>query len=171
MQLAKYQEFIEVTWNKETNQEIHVHLLLTSEVGELASAYKKVFGYGRKLDRVNVVEELGDLFYGICTTCRLKGIEIDWTELSNDVGEEHITEENIAEIVDTLLLNAIMMRTCTNEEFMPILDTMMSHFQLVMFDINTDLEEVTDRNYEKLIVRYPDFKFSGEHSEKRFDKL
>jgi NTP pyrophosphatase (non-canonical NTP hydrolase) len=44
------------------NQE-HAFLGLSSEVGELTDAYKKVIGYGKKLDTTNVLEEIGDISY------------------------------------------------------------------------------------------------------------
>lgn len=47
---------------KEANM-LHCVLGLTSESGELASAFKKKYGYGRDLDEINVIEELGDLYF------------------------------------------------------------------------------------------------------------
>lgn len=43
---------------------MHAAVGVAGEAGELADAIKKVWVYGKTLDRVNVVEELGDLrFY------------------------------------------------------------------------------------------------------------
>lgn len=53
------------TWNDQDlrrNQE-HAFLGITSEIGELSDAYKKVIGYGKKLDTTNVLEEIGDVSY------------------------------------------------------------------------------------------------------------
>lgn len=178
MQLEQYQEFIEKTWNKATNQEVHVSLLLKDEIGELASAYKKVYGYGRELDRKNVIEELGDLFYGLNTHCRLAGIVSEWDSLLQSFQANHlqqdnvtvITEDDINDIIDTLLLNAIMLRTCSKEESIEILNVFMETYRIIMYDINTSLDEIIDANYEKLIKRYPNLAFNVEHSAQRLDK-
>jgi NTP pyrophosphatase (non-canonical NTP hydrolase) len=42
-------------------QLIHAFLGLSSEVGELADALKKHIIYGKALDEINVLEEIGDL--------------------------------------------------------------------------------------------------------------
>lgn len=75
-------EFIESTartWNNQDREKNIRHALLgmRSEVGEIESALKKVIGYGRELDRVNVLEEIGDLFY---FSVRL------WSEFSHSAG-------------------------------------------------------------------------------------
>lgn len=44
---------------------IHAALLLTSEAGEVADALKKSVVYGKEVDKVNLLEEAGDLIYGI----------------------------------------------------------------------------------------------------------
>ena len=43
----------------------HAYLGISSEIGELTDAYKKVIGYGKELDATNVLEEVGDISYYI----------------------------------------------------------------------------------------------------------
>lgn len=43
----------------------HMAMLLTSEAGELCDAIKKHVIYGKELDLVNVVEELGDIEFAL----------------------------------------------------------------------------------------------------------
>lgn len=49
--------------NRMVAQLIHAVLGLASEVGEVADALKKHIIYGRELDRLNVIEEIGDLLW------------------------------------------------------------------------------------------------------------
>jgi len=48
---------------------LHGVIGLTGEVGELASAVEKYAWYQRNLDRVNVIEELGDALWYIAEIC------------------------------------------------------------------------------------------------------
>jgi NTP pyrophosphatase (non-canonical NTP hydrolase) len=47
--------------NRMVAQLLHAFLGLSSEVGELADALKKHLIYGKALDEINVLEEIGDL--------------------------------------------------------------------------------------------------------------
>ena len=44
---------------------IHMALLIAGEVGELVDAIKKHVIYGKTLDRLNVIEELGDIEFAL----------------------------------------------------------------------------------------------------------
>lgn len=48
---------------------IHFALGLTGEAGELADAIKKHVVYGRELDKINVIEELGDILWMVALAC------------------------------------------------------------------------------------------------------
>lgn len=76
MQIDEYQQQANVTeWtpdfirlegatpehNRMVAQLIHAFLGLSSEVGELADALKKHLIYGKTIDQINVLEEVGDL--------------------------------------------------------------------------------------------------------------
>ena len=58
---------------------LHATLLISSESGEVAGAVKKHFAYGRKLDRTHLIEELGDLAWGI--NLMLRCIDSSWEEI------------------------------------------------------------------------------------------
>ena len=51
--------------------ELHCVIGMTTEVAELMDAYKKSIYYRRKLDEVNVAEELGDLMWYVACYCKL----------------------------------------------------------------------------------------------------
>lgn len=54
----------------------HAALGMSGEVGELVDAIKKHVIYGRPLDRVNVVEEVGDILWFAAFLCTTTGIDL-----------------------------------------------------------------------------------------------
>lgn len=59
--------------------QIHMAMGISTEANEILDAYKKVFAYGKKLDVVNVREELGDLFWYISNLMRILDIDFEET--------------------------------------------------------------------------------------------
>lgn len=53
---------------------VHAAMGISGESGELLDAIKKHVVYGKKLDRINVIEELGDLIFYIHAMMNLLGI-------------------------------------------------------------------------------------------------
>ena len=47
----------------ESLRQLHAAIGISTEAGELVDAFKKAFFYGKDLDRVNVLEEVGDLMW------------------------------------------------------------------------------------------------------------
>lgn len=56
-------------------QNIHMILGMVTEVGELADVFKKNMAYGKKIDWVNVEEELGDVFWYLANFCTINNID------------------------------------------------------------------------------------------------
>lgn len=48
---------------------IHAVMGLDTEAGELTDAFKKHIFYGKPLDKINVKEEIGDLFWYLAILC------------------------------------------------------------------------------------------------------
>lgn len=63
--ISEYLEFCKSKWRQQNKKKdlMHAFLGMSSEVGELQSCVKKNIGYGREIDVVNVLEELGDLLF------------------------------------------------------------------------------------------------------------
>ena len=55
---------------------LHAALGLTGEAGEFADCIKKHFVYGRDLDRVNAVEEVGDILWFCALACQTLGVSM-----------------------------------------------------------------------------------------------
>ena len=70
-----------------TGDLIHAALLIASEGGEVAGVVKKHYAYGRPLDTIHLIEEIGDCMWGI--NLLLKTIDVTW---------EEVMEVNIAKL-------------------------------------------------------------------------
>ena len=56
---------------------LHGAMGIVTEAGELMDAMKKVMFYKRELDRINLIEELGDLFWYVALMCDELGVSFD----------------------------------------------------------------------------------------------
>lgn len=172
MQLENYKLAIESTWNKQTNQNVHVHLLIKSEIGELESAYKKLYGYGRPLDIDNIIEELGDLMYGLFTWSRLNGINAIIPDLfTTDPNVESISEDNVCDNMDSLTMGVMILVKTDVITYENIWKSIFQILNKVREITELSWEEIMDANIKKLSKRYPDLAFNSEHSAIRLDKI
>lgn len=55
---------------------LHMVLGMSTEVGELQDQYKRELAYDSKIDRINTIEEIGDLLWYIANYCRINNISI-----------------------------------------------------------------------------------------------
>lgn len=60
-----------------TKRLLHAGIGLSTEAGEFMDALKKHIFYGKELDRVNLKEELGDLFWYMAIACDELDIEFE----------------------------------------------------------------------------------------------
>jgi NTP pyrophosphatase (non-canonical NTP hydrolase) len=58
---------------------LHAQLGITTEAGEFADVIKKYLFYGRAIDRINLIEELGDLTWYIGLA--IQAIDSTWGEV------------------------------------------------------------------------------------------
>jgi len=56
---------------------LHATLGITSEAGEFSDAIKKFFAYDKELDKTNLIEEIGDLFWFCALACRSLGVSLE----------------------------------------------------------------------------------------------
>lgn len=78
MEIKEYQKLAFRTCNDLNNglaNMAHMILGMQTELGEFADPYKKYWAYGKKLDKTNVKEELGDLMWYIACACEFN----DWS--------------------------------------------------------------------------------------------
>jgi NTP pyrophosphatase (non-canonical NTP hydrolase) len=60
---------------------------MVTEIGELMDPFKKNLAYGKRIDMVNVQEEVGDLMWYLANFCRINSIDL-----------EEVMEQNIAKL-------------------------------------------------------------------------
>ena len=90
MKLNGYAKWTGTTCAKLESQkldDIHMIFGMTTEIGELADAYKKNLAYGTPLDMVNVSEEIGDIMFYLASFCRINNLDL-----------EKILEKNVAKL-------------------------------------------------------------------------
>jgi NTP pyrophosphatase (non-canonical NTP hydrolase) len=66
---------------------IHSALGLSGEAGEFADAVKKHLIYGQPFDKLNAIEEVGDLLWYVALACKALGVDI-----------EHVAFENVKKL-------------------------------------------------------------------------
>jgi NTP pyrophosphatase (non-canonical NTP hydrolase) len=66
---------------------VHAAMLLCTESGEIMSEVKRNFAYGKPLDTRNIIEELGDVLWGVALMCTQMGVTM-----------ESVMEANIAKL-------------------------------------------------------------------------
>ncbi|MCO4793377.1 MAG: nucleoside triphosphate pyrophosphohydrolase family protein [Bacteriovoracaceae bacterium] len=60
-----------------TKRLLHAGIGLSTEAGEFLDALKKHIFYGKELDRVNLAEEMGDMFWYLAIACDELGVEFE----------------------------------------------------------------------------------------------
>jgi NTP pyrophosphatase (non-canonical NTP hydrolase) len=76
--LRTFKSFDETLIDGQDMELLHGALLLTGEAGEFADAVKKYIIYKQPADIVNMMEELGDILYGVTAMSRLLGVDLDY---------------------------------------------------------------------------------------------
>lgn len=80
MNIKEYSEAIKRTkadLKYKEKDNLHMVLGIVTEAGELADVFKKNMAYNKKIDWVNVAEELGDLMWYICNFCNINNLNIE----------------------------------------------------------------------------------------------
>ena len=60
-----------------TKRLLHAGIGMATEAGEFLDSLKKHIFYGKELDRVNLKEEMGDLFWYLAIACDELGVEFE----------------------------------------------------------------------------------------------
>lgn len=139
----------------------HMILGIISEVGELADAYKKHLAYGKELDKVNVLEEIADIFWYVAnwvnTRPEYSSSEVKFIKSKDlETGEEETTPSDFFfTYLQTLHLGKL--NGLVNKTF-----SLGIHLGFTIEEV----EKALDNNIAKLRVRYPE-KFTQEKAMNR----
>jgi len=80
MDLQTYQKQAARTLRRLFNEQEDIqHMLfgMMTELGELVDTYKKHYAYGKELDMINVMEEMGDIMWYWANMCNITGINAE----------------------------------------------------------------------------------------------
>ena len=80
MDIKKYFEEVKRTlpdlgYRQKNN--LHMTMGIATEAGELLDVFKKELAYNKKVDWVNVGEEVGDLMWYIANFCNINGLDFE----------------------------------------------------------------------------------------------
>lgn len=149
-------------------QMVHALLGLITEVGELTDSVKRHVVYLKPLDKVNLVEEVGDIFWYLnlyMTEARLASVLVDVVVGSMDAEVVKAAVEcvqqpwKLAESV--IMLSAIVGGLCVPEDERGVSDrevveTIVAVLCLFIAVADSDLNTVLTKNIDKLALRYGD---------------
>ena len=149
----------------------HMGLGIVGEMGEIVDQLKKAYVYGKAIDQVNIVEEVGDVAYHVAGVVQFypnlhSFIESD--ELKNSINYEKLAEAK-SNITRTILLNTMSaanlvvdMGTLADEAGEPsddgeeVAKTLCVFLFATAVLLDVDLAEAFEVNIAKLAKRYGD---------------
>lgn len=70
-------------YNYEMVDLVHASLGLSTEAAEFADVIKKTLYYGKELDKVNLAEELSDIFWYCALACKVLEVDFEKVMLMN----------------------------------------------------------------------------------------
>ena len=149
----------------------HMGLGIVGEMGEIVDQLKKAYIYGKPLDQVNIVEEVGDVaYYVACVVQFYPNLHnfIESDELKNGINHERLAAAK-AQITRTILLNTMSAANLVvdlgvladeaggpSDEGEEVAKTlcMLLYATAVLLDV--DLAQAFEVNIAKLAKRYGD---------------
>ena len=153
-----------VKWLPTADKDLeHAQVGMVTELGELFDAWKKVAIYGKVVDNVNAIEEIGDVFWYVNLLWEVIGETPEDLQLLWDESIKPETMDIISQrVIDILAYLRIM---TSNILSLSLEDTDLIKEELVpyFFAINRliaatgfDVSDALDKNIRKLAKRYGD---------------
>ena len=149
----------------------HMGLGIVGEMGEIVDQLKKAYIYGKPLDQVNIVEEVGDVAWYVAGVVQFypnlhSFIESD--ELKNNINYEKLDEAK-SEITRTVLLNTMSAANLVvdmgiladetggpSDEGEEVAKTLCMFLFATAVLLDVDLSQACEVNIAKLAKRYGD---------------
>lgn len=163
--LLAYTEFTRTTWNVEGHnlkrRINHASLGLMDECGEIAGAFKKQIGYNRELDKINLVEELGDFLYYLIRLCDEHGYCKDkrfvnqFENLANKPNNK--VDKNSTMVDYCIFLNRSVYLVVSGKEHFDVGSHLLGTLQILnrfCLYLGTNLANIADKNIKKLTERH-----------------
>lgn len=149
----------------------HMGLGIVGEMGEIVDQLKKAYIYGKPLDQVNIVEEVGDVAWYVAGVINLfpnlHGY-LDTDELPNSVNLERLNDAK-SNVTRTILLNTMSASNLVvdlgvivdagginSEDAESVAKTLCMFLYATAILLDVDLGQAYDVNIAKLAKRYGD---------------
>ena len=166
MIFSEYQELALRTAKLEepaTRKALHCGIGLITEVGEIADAHKREIFYGKEIDKVNTLEEVGDLLWYVALGCN--AIMFNMDEAEAIPVEDKYLEPPVDYTIASIAKYASYISTTASfgseeklyENYMAYDLVRVLHFiRVYCAKTGIDYDKAKDVNIAKLKARYPD---------------
>ena len=138
------------TLGSTSNDIKHAVTGMITEAGELLDAYKRTFAYGAELDKVNVIEECGDIIWYASFYLDLAGSRID----IDSIKSSSIPSISILDIPIDMVSLATYVYNTPSGHGVKIVKKLISRVKQVLSEVGSSVPECLDKNIKKLEVRY-----------------
>lgn len=186
MNFKDYCESTTRTFNYQTDSIDLTHCVfgMVEEVGEIAGKFKKIIGYGHKISKTGILEEVGDFMFYFCMLFNLLGVEkIDEEEMSGkDIVARFnglissiqrptiVTKGELHSIALSKVVSALIshIEEGNSNYIIATMENTIIIVNLLCGSLGKTMSKVLESNVDKLKVRYPDkFNIKGTHEEGR----
>lgn len=170
IELAKRTESLVLGLNDLSLRLLHSSMGLATEIIEFNETYYKE-GALRQLDIVNLLEEIGDMFWYIAIGCDILKINFSniILELKNEKFELNtklylrIAESNIGAILDKCKRQIFYRKIIDEIEYKQLYIEVIKNLYKLVISMGYDFEPVLQKNISKLKTRYPE-KYSDDNA-------
>jgi len=152
-----HQRMREILLDTDTLRLLHASIGICGEAGELIEAYANP---NLEIDRINVIEEIGDILFYIVIVCDVTGfsfqdfcdppIKIDTVEPQRLV---HSIMINSSHLMDQMKKSVFYCRGTEPNKLFPHLKTLSQMIRSLIGVIDSDIREVLSKNDQKLAQR------------------
>lgn len=160
MKFTEYLQDVERTWNKQSPERDvkHINLGLLDEIGELASAFKKEIGYNKEIDKVNVLEECGDLLYFVTkyiTIIPTDKVSLEGFEDMLDCKVKKPIAMDVYEVYMTLNYQIHSLIYNSSVRDLSFVLYIIKNIEAILQIFDYNLEQCIERNVAKREARFP----------------
>jgi len=137
---------------------LHGLIGLCTESGELLDAMKKHLYYGKDLDTVNMLEEIGDLCWYLAIICDVSGLDFA-VQIEKAIEFKVIKQEKRSLLSVCAELNAVCagnLVTYTSSGQPHVIKPLFSLIDELVAGLDGMWEEICEKNISKLKARYGD---------------
>lgn len=155
----------------DTVEDDHLHMAMgmVGEIGEVVDLVKKRFAYGREVEDIKILEELGDFVFYTVGLADMAGIDLaTWADDPEALGMDEQMLMAALALQSAGVLYGMSARD--PQLHAAVVDELQLTFETAEHlarRLGSSLEEVLDLNIKKLSVRYPNLTFDADRANNR----